>query len=146
MDYHTILDKISRNIIYTLNNIPIPKNGVIVYDIDDTLIDSAERPLYSIINTYHHAVFLGLKPVFITARVGTSQNINYTQNLLKKYGLENSLCMYFRPPDNHNPYDFKLSCRKNIHENGYQVIMSIGDMPWDIGEYGGIGIKLPNKI
>jgi hypothetical protein len=49
--------------------------------------------------------------------------------------------MYFINPDMTNPHLFKLNSRKHIHENGYQVEMSLGDSPWDIGLYGGIGIR-----
>ena len=34
---------------------------------------------------------------------------------------------------------FKLLARKNLHDSGKKVEISIGDMKWDIGEYGGIG-------
>ena len=39
--------------------------------------------------------------------------------------------------DNFNQYQYKLEARKRIPDN---VIMSIGDKPWDIGQYGGYGI------
>ena len=54
--------------------------------------------------------------------------------------------MYFLPPESssraQDQADYKLTARKNLHEMGYTVVMSVGDMPWDIGAYGGVGIKL----
>jgi hypothetical protein len=36
--------------------------------------------------------------------------------------------------------EFKKMARKGILDKGYTPLMSIGDMYWDVGEYGGIGI------
>lgn len=143
MECHEQLEKISTQIIDTLDSLEIPKNGVIVYDIDYTLLDGDERPIYPIIKTYYHALNLGLQPIIVTARIGTQENINRTISILKHYGISKILFMYFRPPNKYDLYRFKLRARQHIHERGYIVLMSIGDMPWDIGEYGGIGVKLP---
>ena len=143
MDCYNKLEHISKQIITTLNTVKIPQNGVVVYDVDHTLLDSQERPINPIIQTYLHANNLGLYTVIITARIGTQENIQRTINILNHYGIGNQLCMYFRPPDRYDLNRFKTMARKNLHDRGYNVVMSIGDMPWDIGEYGGIGFRLP---
>lgn len=143
MNCHRIIDQISQEIINKLNNIIFPDNPVIVYDIDHTVIDGMGRPIHPIIRTYHHARDLGIQVVFITARVGTPENIKHTIEQLKWAGIHESLYMYFRPENEWDPHKFKLQSRKNIHCRGHVVIMSVGDMPWDIGEYGGFGYLLP---
>ena len=37
---------------------------------------------------------------------------------------------------------YKKYARKNVVETGYKPLFSIGDMEWDIGEYGGFGIHI----
>ena len=61
-------------------------------------------------------------------------------NLMNETGYK---YMYFIPRDKQDPITFKYIARRNLHERGYNVAMSIGDMPWDIGYYGGIGFQVP---
>ena len=37
---------------------------------------------------------------------------------------------------------FKQTCRNIIKSQGYEVVMSLGDNIWDIGDKGGLGILL----
>lgn len=141
------LQNAAKKIIDRLNNISVPDNGVVVFDIDNTLVDNSGNPIIPIIRTYHHAHTKGLKTVIVTARVGTPENIEQTRQQLFKYGLDDNVCMYFRPQNNIGDASgqayFKLKSREDIHRQGYTVVMSIGDMPWDIGEYGGDGHHIP---
>lgn len=117
-------------------------NSVIVYDIDDTLIANNGEPIIPIINTYNYAKSIGLIPVIITARPGSTENIQKTKEQLHSFGITDYKYMYFRPHDKQDLSTFKMLSRKNLHDRGYQVIVSIGDMPWDIGQYGGIGFRV----
>jgi len=45
-----------------------------------------------------------------------------------------------RPEYMNDIKEYKKQARKQIIDYGYTPLMSIGDMYWDIGEYGGIGI------
>jgi hypothetical protein len=127
------------NIIHAINSIPISNNSVIVYDIDDTLIDSFGAPIQPIIDTYHYAKTVGLIPAIITARYGTEFNIKNTIDQLNYFGITDYRMLYMMPTNKNDPAHFKELARKNIHKMGYEIVMSIGDMPWDIGNYGGIG-------
>lgn len=140
MEYlKSVADNI-KNIIARTQSSP---NSVIVYDIDNTLIHDSGYPITPIIDTYFFALSRGFKPIIMTARPGTEENIKRTKEQLHSFGIYGYTCMYFLPPDRFDPARYKLRARENIHERGYKVIMSIGDMPWDYGEFGGIGIQVP---
>lgn len=133
---------VASEIVRTINSVPISEKSVIVYDIDGTLIDLNGVPILPIIRTYQHAKNVGLTPVIITARPGTNKNIQWTIDQLRISGVTDYKYMYFLPEDKRDQANFKLISRKHLHEIGYQVVISIGDMPWDIGQYGGIGFKI----
>jgi hypothetical protein len=130
---------IKTKILSELKQIDPALNSVIVYDIDDTLIHSnTGQPKTDIVEVYHESVKMNFTPVIITARPGTEKNIEITMNQLKNIGIHSPL-VYFRPENKWDVSRFKLLARKNIHERGYIVEASIGDMHWDIGAYGGKG-------
>jgi predicted secreted acid phosphatase len=140
MDY---LITVANNIKSVISQTESSSNSVIVYDIDNTLINDYGYPIIPIIDTYLFAISRGFKVVIMTARPGTPENIDRTKKQLHHHGIFGSLCMYFLPPDKQDPARYKLLARKDIHDKGYKVVMSIGDMPWDMGEYGGIGVQVP---
>lgn len=137
------IQNLADHILHTLNNInkSIINKPVIVYDIDDTLIDSKGRPIEPIIRTYWRAKNLGFTIVIVTAR--EDRHIEPTRRQLHSYGIVNYNGLYLRPSYETDLAKYKLSARKNIHDRGSTVIMSIGDMPFDIGKYGGIGFLVP---
>lgn len=133
---------VANEIVRTINNTPIYPNSVIIYDIDDTLLDGQGSPIIPIIYTYQYAKNAGLIPVIITARPGTDQNIEWTKVQLENVGVSGYKYMYFRPYDNPDHSTYKLFARKNLFDRGYNTVISIGDMPWDIGQYGGLGFQV----
>jgi len=135
------LVKISRNAIRTLDNIILPNNPVIVFDIDNTLLDWKRELIKPISVIYHYACMLGITVMIITSRPGTPEVINWTQSRLMEEGICEVKFYYFRKPDNKNCLKFKENARQNIHKRGFNVVMSLGDQDYDIsGEYAGIGI------
>jgi predicted secreted acid phosphatase len=141
-----IYNKYARIAMITLMKLDLSNNATIVFDIDDTLIFSKTGyPIKPIIDLYNFCILLGLKIIIITNRVETNENIEHTKNQLKNVGISIYDLIYFRPSF-FEPSKFKVVARKNVVDLGYNIIMSIGDMYWDLGEYGGIGIKLPNVI
>jgi predicted secreted acid phosphatase len=145
MNYE-LLEKISGQIKTYLDIVELPKNPVVIYDIDDTLIDDYGKPICPIIDTYRYARQKGIKTVLITARVGVPEAIKFTNEQLQKYGLCDNLYTYFRPPNRTDVERYKLMARQNIYEKGYNAVMSIGDMPWDVGPYSGVGVLLPRVM
>jgi hydroxymethylpyrimidine pyrophosphatase-like HAD family hydrolase len=136
------MSDVKNNIINIINRIQIDKNSVIVYDIDDTLLRYNGEPIKPIVDTYFYARKKGLIPVIITARIGTIENIKKTTQDLAKIGIKDYKYIYFLPPYKNDVPKFKLLARRQLHEKGYRVVISIGDNYWDIGHYGGIGFKV----
>ena len=115
-------------------------SGCIVFDIDDTLIDSeTHKPIEPTVDFYHMVKKLGFKTVIVTAREGTEDNIQKTIDELGNIGIKDYTHIFFRLPNVMNLYLFKKNCRKHIHEKLCPIVMSIGDKNWDFGEYGGMG-------
>ena len=138
------LVKISRNAIRTLDNIILPNNPVIVFDIDNTLLDSKREIIDPIRVIYYYACMLGITVMIITSRPGTPEVVNWTQNRLMEEGICKVKFYYFRKPENKNCLKFKENARRNIHKRGFNVVMSLGDQDYDIsGKYAGIGVKIP---
>lgn len=125
-----------------IDSLYIKDNSVIVYDIDETLIDTNGNLIQPIVNTYNYALTKGLKISLITARPGFEENIEWTRDQLKQLGLNNYINIYFRVPERHDVWRYKTMARKNLWDQNYVVEMSIGDMAWDMGEFGGLGILI----
>ena len=123
-----------------LDNIRFDSNQAIVFDIDDTLISSRNGQLIpTIFDFYNYCIDKGYKVYIITARAGTIKNMEITIQQLRSLGIANYKRLYFRKPFDMRVARSKKLARKHIP---YNVVLSIGDQPGDIGEYGGIGILL----
>jgi predicted secreted acid phosphatase len=138
------MQEIVDNINHILSTSPTDGKSIIIYDIDNTLIYEDGNPNAPIIATYQYAKNLGFIPVIITARYGTEENIKRTLEQLKEHGITDYRFIFFLHPERNDPARYKLLARKQLYDRGYKAVMSIGDMPWDYGPYGGIGIKLPS--
>jgi len=136
-------EKVVRAVFEKLDRMEIPKNAAFVFDIDHTLIDETGMPIEPVVQLFHTVKKLGIHPVIITARTGTPEVIKWTQDQLKHFGITGQKFTYLLSPGKTDPWKYKHIARKNVHERGLHVIMSIGDQPWDLGEYGGIGFQLP---
>jgi len=136
-------DKVVRTIFDKLNTMIIPNNAAIVFDIDHTLIDQFGNPIEPVVYLFNAIKQRGITPVIITARQGDEMVTRWTQDQLERLNITEYRSIYFLPPGRTDPWRFKMLARKNIHDNGYVVIMTIGDEPWDHGEYGGIGYIIP---
>lgn len=123
-----------------IDSLSIKPNSMIVYDIDDTLIDREGQLIIPIVNTFHYALSKGLTIALITARPAFEENIRWTMDQLNSLNLSDYLTIYFRPIEKNDIWRYKTMARKNLIDRGYNIEMSIGDMPWDMGPFGGIGI------
>ena len=118
------------------------KNHVVIFDIDDTIYNVINNNIIEpIFDLYNYAIKNNVYVVFITAREGNQFTIDFTQEQLKSFNIQYDL-LYFRPPSMKDIYLYKKYARRNVVESGYTSLFSIGDMEWDIGEYGGIGIHI----
>ena len=133
---------ICKSAMNLLKSFKLEPNSAIIFDIDDTLIDRWGNCILPVVHLYHHAQLLGLIPFIVTAREFENNNVNFTFEQLKRCDIINFQDVYFRSPEMKDISQYKNMCRKQIHDLGYNVLMSVGDMPWDIGQYGGVGILL----
>lgn len=122
----------------------IPSKTSIVFDIDDTLISSTTREIIKpVYNLYKYALKIGVAVFIVTARVSTDSNIKYTTSELARFGIRYHT-LFMRQNTNVDPALFKYKSRERIALEGNIIVMSVGDMDWDIsGGFNGIGIKIP---
>jgi hypothetical protein len=137
-----------KNTIEYLKNIrDLPKNACIVFDIDDTLIDSRTGLLIeSVFEIYQYALSNMITPIIITLRSGHQSNMEKTKKQLYHIGIRNYHSLYFNPIKNTaTPFQYKTICRKDVYNDGFNTIISIGDQQWDIGDFGGVGVIVPSQ-
>ena len=121
-----------------LKQIPFNPKQAVIFDIDDTLIDSRThtiiKPVYQL---YKYCQNKGYNIYIITARPRIPYGVQLTLNQLYSLGITGFKNIAFRPPLEIDVPGYKLKARKAIPDD---VIMSVGDKKWDIGEAGGYGI------
>lgn len=142
-DWNLIMESIYRGAVSIISKTDLADNATVVFDIDDTLVLANGRGIMPMIQLYNYFVEQGLNVIVITNRSETAEVVSYTKKQLTELGLKGDKVVYFRPLYSTDPYEYKENARKDATSNGFNIVMSIGDMPWDIGEYGGIGIVVP---
>ena len=121
-----------------LKKIPYHPRQAIIFDIDDTLIDSRKhRIIPKVFELYRYCRNRGYNIYIITARPKIPYGMQLTLKQLYSLGITGFKQIIFRPPLEINVPEYKLKARKSITDD---VIMSVGDKKWDIGEAGGYGI------
>jgi hypothetical protein len=115
----------------------------VVFDIDGTLIDETGEVISPVVQLYNFCRLLRLNTFIVTAR--TEDGREETLQELARHQIEGYVDCYFRKTHEYDVAMQKRAARKHIHERGYAVIMSVGDMDWDVGEYGGIPLVLPRN-
>ena len=117
------------------------KRKCVIFDIDDTLIYSdTKQPIDEIVKLYNYCYSKGYVCVIITARSDDIYGNYYTRSQLANLNIKYHL-IYFYTKYHGSTYKYKLSTRKMLTENLNLVpVLSVGDMYWDVGEYGGTGL------
>ena len=134
---------ISRYAIRYLDKLELPEKPAIIFDIDNTLLDSNFNMIKPVVILYNYAEMLGIFPVIVTSRESTEQVIQKTSEQLRDIGIVKKF-IYFRKPYRTDIWSFKRASRKNVEEHGYKIVMSVGDSMCDITNgYVGLGIKIP---
>ena len=147
-----------------------PKKLALVLDIDETCISNfnkikirdycnnlqliheeilaADSPaLVPTLNLYNYAIKHGVSVFFVTGRKVSEKNA--TIKNLKFAGYNSWSKIYFRPNDYRKTsiVPFKAGARKEITEQGYTILATIGDQKSDvIGGYANKSYKLPNPF
>src|SRR3990167_1725340 len=138
-----ILFRVKKQFLQRLDSLELPRNPVVIFDIDGTLIDYQGFPIIPIVDLYSEILERGIHVGIITARRHTDQE--KTLRILEKHGIRDYTFLYLMNYEViQDPARYKLEARFDIFSKGFYPIMSIGDMPWDIGMYGGIGYNIPS--
>lgn len=120
------------------------ENPAVVFDIDDTLIDSrTHKVIPSMLVLYNRVKRLGIPIFLITARDPSSRS--YTVNQLRSVGVTGYKELFMVPNHEfHIKGKSKAKIRKKILSMGYTVFLNIGDDPTDFVDGGFIyGLRLP---
>ena len=144
--FNSLVETFKTEIQYYENNKYKP---CVVFDIDGTiLVDGVYSPSNRneiIIDVYKFLLYLqdkGIDIFIITARPDFSHNRLATMKMLDKMKIHYKYLYMW----NQNIFDdqimFKESARKEIFNNNYNIIMSLGDNYWDYGLYGGLGVHI----
>ena len=156
--YYGKLYNIYTNTLQILKKIKIEKNMVIIFDIDETILTNEGQLIIPTYLFYLEIKKMGITPIFVTAR--TNETVDYTHSQFNNYEIHSknlskyddgyvvynsNHTIYFRHRNDDNIEKYKENARRCVYEQGYNIIMSIGDQPWDVGEYGGTGIILPPR-
>ncbi len=128
-----------------IDSLPV-KKGIVVFDIDDTLLRPLSgEPIQPVVNFYNYIFRIGFTPVIITARLYNDITVNYTVRQLNNISISSDKyrMLYFRPTSEPDVSEYKAMTRKMAQDEiGEEIVMSVGDMPWDYGKYGGYGIRV----
>lgn len=140
--WHQTMTDLVVKIMKRLSTIKVKPNMVMSFDIDDTLIDRNGKLIKPVYDLFRYVQSIGITPIIITNRSIDGQA--FTREQLASFGLyEPGRWLMLRPHGMDNPYEYKTWARHKAFEKGWNVVASIGDQPWDIGKYGGIGFRVP---
>jgi hydroxymethylpyrimidine pyrophosphatase-like HAD family hydrolase len=141
------VESISSKSIEILKNIKeLPPYPVIVFNIDNTLLDKKREPLIPVLNMYYYILSLNINIIIVTTRPATDKCMENTNNELLSYNIDNFKCIYYRKEDRSNLKRYKINSLKNIVKRGYNIIMNIDNMDYTEDEYEnefGIHVKIP---
>ncbi len=145
-------------------------NDAVVFDIDETTLsnydyiksidfgyepnlwsawqDKAEAKAIAPVKSFYDILIeRGIKVIFISGR--STNNYESTYKNLVAQGYKNFDTLICRKPIDSYPNmaEFKFAMRKQISQNGYNIIANVGDQETDFtGGFNGKIIKLPNYI
>ena len=103
----------------------------VVFDIDDTIIDSqSNQPIPIMSELYNLCIRYGYEIIFITARPDTGNNAEVTREQLMHLGFSIFTALYLRPKHMNDLCAFKTDVRDSLH--GIQLVGLIGNRWHDI--------------
>lgn len=117
---------------------------IAVFDIDETLFFNGKQPNEPVIDFYRLISKLGIPIYIITARLDDQVTIDYTVNSLKELDLKYE-GIFFRSSYENDVYRYKNNTREYLCRTlGKTILVSVGDMLWDVNTFTHIPVLLPN--
>jgi len=168
-----IEEVVSKAIEYLYSRYDKVKNPAAVFDIDETSLSNLEyeysydfgynyqtwiewvkeskaKAIKPTLKLYNLCLKLNVATFFITGRNQLSENLDQDPTVinLKKEGYYNWKKIYFKPINSKlTTIEYKSQCRKEIEDQGYTIIINIGDQYSDLlGGYSEKTFKLPNPM
>jgi len=120
----------------------IRQHGIVVFDIDDTLIDGQDRKIAAVVHAYHLCQTLGFTCAIVTARPEGPVNREETIKSLRAAGISGWEYLYMMPSHlrnklvtdddvRHYVSAYKRSARDDIAKD-WRIVANVGDMWHDI--------------
>jgi len=162
--------KIVRDVKNDFEDYQFQKNDAVVFDVDETLLsnydyaksigfgyiynlwdkwqlDEKSNAIPEMKNLYDWFIDNDVKIIFLTGR--QFHTYQSTLNNLRKEGFNNFDTLICRNQGEAKTptHQYKSSKRKELSENGYDIIATFGDQHEDLlGDYTGLKVKIPNYI
>lgn len=164
--------KVAQKAWKKFKKLPVKKNSLIVFDIDDTLISSYEankklgfgnllicdpnwassadfKAIGPVKELYKKLIDKGFHVAFLSNR--EHKLLEATKKNLHEQGYTTYEELIIREPESDgkkiNSQQFKTQARKKFIDHGYEIVGTIGDQLSDLrGEHIGIAIKIPNYM
>ncbi len=164
------LNEVIKNAIEEFHNIEVSENSVVIFDVDETVLDNYELAklmgfgyvykmnkewnsemkapaIAGVKELYDFLLEKGIKIIFLTGR--NFPEYEATFNNLKKagYTVFDTLITQIGDEKKMKALEFKSSKRVWLTEQGYNIVGTVGDQWSDLeGGYHGIQIKIPNYL
>jgi hypothetical protein len=110
-------------------------HGLVVFDIDNTLIDTEHQPINAVIELYAFAQSIGLMCAIVTARPETTENRDVTVAMLHTHKISGWESLYMIPSHYTISAEgvsiYKREARDDL-ESRHRILANIGDMWHDI--------------
>ena len=168
--YDEELDEVIKNTLEQFQQVEFKENSVVIFDVDETVLNNyslaelmgfgyvyvmnkkwnAEMKAPAIPQVkelYNYLLAKGAKIIFLTGRNIPEYNVTYKN--LKQEGFEvfDTLITQREYEYELSAQEFKSSKRKELTEEGYEIIGTVGDQWSDLnGDYHGIQVKIPNYL
>ncbi len=168
--YDEELDEVIKNALEQFEKVEFKENSVVIFDVDETVLNNyglaelmgfgyvyemnkkwnAEMKAPAIPQVkelYEYLLVRGAKIIFLTGRNIPEYEVTYKNLKQEGYEVFDTLITQREYEYELSAQEFKSSKRKELTEEGYEVIGIVGDQWSDLkGEYHGIQVKIPNYL
>jgi acid phosphatase len=164
------LRKVIENAKNNFERVDIKENSVVLFDVDETALDNYELAksmgfgyvykmnkewnaemkspaITQVKELYDYLINKGVRIIFLTGRNIPEYEVTYGNLVKVGYTEFDTLITQREHEQKMNNQDFKSSKRKELVDEGYDIIGTVGDQWSDIkGPHSGIQIKIPNYL
>ena len=168
--YDEVLDEVIKNALEQFEKVEFKENSVVIIDVDETVLNNyglaelmgfgyvyemnkkwnAEMKATAIPQVkelYNYLLAKGASIIFLTGRNIPEYEVTYENLKVEGYTVFDTLITQREYEYELTAQEFKSSKRKELTEEGYEIIGTVGDQWSDLnGEYHGKQVKIPNYL